>query len=226
MFRDILGESGVVTDQDDLVPHNTAWDKKFKGNSGLMLRPETSEQVSQCLKHCNDRMLAVVPQAGNTGLVGGSVPVHDEVILSTSRMNKILDFDESYGIISSEAGVILRNLQNHAEERGYEVPLDLGAKDSCQIGGNLANNAGGLKVIRQNSLHANTIGLKAVLPNGTILDNMTTLRKDNTGYDLKHLFIGSEGTLGLITECAILCPPHATKKNLALVSLNSFEAVL
>ena len=150
------------------------------------------------------------------------MPVHDEVILNTSRMDKILDFDESYGIISSEAGVILRKLQDHAVERGYEVPLDIGARDSCQIGGNLANNAGGLKVIRQNSLHANTIGLKAVLPDGTILDNMTTLRKDNTGYDLKHLFIGSEGTLGVITECSILCPPNATKRHLAMVCLNSF----
>ena len=106
------------------------------------------------------------------------------------------------------------------------MPLDLGAKDSCQIGGNLANNAGGLKVIRHNSLHANAIGLKTVLPDGTILDNMTTLRKDNTGYDMKHLFIGSEGTLGVITECSILCPPHASKKHIAMVCLNSFPQVL
>lgn len=154
------------------------------------------------------------------------MPVHDEVILSTTKMNRILDFDESYGIISSEAGCVLRNLHNHAIDRGYEVPLDLGAKDSCQIGGNLANNAGGLKVIRHNSMHANTIGLKAVLPDGTILDNMTTLRKDNTGYDIKHLFIGSEGTLGVITECALLCPPYPTKKNIALVSCRSFDDVL
>ena len=96
-----------------------------------MLRPKTNEEVAACLKHCNERKLAVVPQAGNTSLVGGSVPVHDEVILSTSRMNRILDFDESYGIISSEAGCILRALHNYANERGYEVPLDLGAKDSC-----------------------------------------------------------------------------------------------
>ena len=141
-------------------------------------------------------------------------------------MNRILDFDESYGIISSEAGVILRTLHNHAIERGYEIPLDLGAKDSCQIGGNLANNAGGLKVIRHNSMHANTIGLKAVMADGTILDNMTTLRKDNTGYDFKHLFIGSEGTLGMITECALLCPPYPTKKHIAMVTCKTFDDVL
>ena len=148
--------------------------------------------------------------------------MHDEVIVSTSRMDTILDFDESYGIISAEAGVVLRTLQNHAIERGYEVPLEMGAERTCQIGGNLATNPGGLKTIRYNSLHANTIGLKAVLPDGTIMDNMTTLRKDNTGYDLKHLFIGSEGTLGVITECSILCPPNATKRHLAMVCLNSF----
>lgn len=106
------------------------------------------------------------------------------------------------------------------------MPIDLGAKDSCQIGGNLANNAGGVKLIRHNSLHANTIGLKSVLADGTILDNMTTLRKDNTGYDLKHLFIGSEGTLGIITECAMLCPPVPTNKNVAMLGVNSFEKVL
>ena len=196
------------------------------GKSGLLLRPHTNEQVSACLKHCNDRKLAVVPQAGNTNLVGGSVPVHDEVILSTSRMNRILNFDESYGIVTAEAGVILKTLQNYTKELGYEVPLDLGASGTCQIGGNLANNAGGLKVIRHNSMHANTIGLKMVLADGTILDNMTTLRKDNTGYDLKHLFIGSEGTLGMITECSLLCPPYPTKKHIAMVTLRTFEDVL
>lgn len=226
VFKDIVGAQGMVTDADDLEAHNYDWTKKFKGSSSLMLRPKTSEEVSQCLKHCHDRLLAVVPQAGNTNLVGGSVPVHDEVIINTSRMNQILGFDESYGIVSSEAGVILRNLHNYTRERGYEVPLDLGAKDSCQIGGNLANNAGGLKVIRHNSIHANTIGLKAVLPDGTILDNMTTLRKDNTGYDIKHLFIGSEGTLGMITECSMLCPPYPTKKNIAMVTVSTFDDVL
>ena len=121
----------MITDADDLAAHNTDWTKKFIGKSGLLLRPQTNEEMSQCLKHCNERKLAVVPQAGNTNLVGGAVPVHDEVIISTTRMNKILDFDESYGIISSEAGVVLRTLHNYTIERGYEIPLDLGAKDSC-----------------------------------------------------------------------------------------------
>jgi len=103
------------------------------------------------------------------------------------------------------------------------MPLDLGAKGSCMIGGNLATNAGGIHFIKFNSMHANCVGLKAVMANGQILDNMTTLRKDNTGYDLKHLFIGSEGTLGVITECAMLCPPMATSKNLAVLAVSSYE---
>lgn len=165
-----------------------------------------------------------MPQGGNTGLVGGSTPVHDEIILSTARMNKINEFNESYGILSAEAGCILSDCQDFVKQKGYCMPLDLGAKGSCMIGGNLSTNAGGIHFIKFNSMHANCIGLKAVMANGEILDNMTTLRKDNTGYDLKHLFIGSEGTLGIITECAILCPPLATARNLAVLSVNSFEA--
>ena len=143
-----------------------------------------------------------------------------------SNMNKILGFDESYGIITAESGVVLENMQNHLNEIGYTMPLDLGAKGSCQIGGNLSTNAGGIHFIRHNSLHANCIGLKAVLPSGEILDNITTLRKDNTGYDLKHLFIGAEGTLGVITECAILCPPMPKSKQLAIIACETFDDVV
>ena len=126
-------------------------------------------------------------------------------------MNKILGFDKAYGILSAQAGCILQDLQSYSADRKFDFPIDLGAKGSCQIGGNLATNAGGINFIKHNSLHANCIGLKAVLPNGDILDNMTTLRKDNTGYDLKQLCIGSEGTLGVITECALLCPLRLTE---------------
>jgi len=117
-------------------------------------------------------------------------------------------------------------LQQYSAERKYDFPIDLGAKGSCMIGGNLATNAGGINFIKHNSLHANCIGLKAVLPNGDILDNMTTLRKDNTGYDIKQLFIGSEGTLGVITECALLCPPLVEHKNMILISCKTFDDVL
>ena len=222
-FEGMLDKSGVITDQDMISPHNRDWTNKFVGSSKLLLRPKTTEEVSSILKYCNDRKLAVVPQGGNTGLVGGSTPVHDEIILSTARMNNIMDFNESYGILSTQAGVILANCQQYTRDRGYVMPIDLGAKGSCMIGGNLATNAGGIHFIKFNSMHANCVGLKAVMANGQILDNMTTLRKDNTGYDLKHLFIGSEGTLGIITEAAILCPPMATSKNLAVLAVSSYE---
>ena len=141
-------------------------------------------------------------------------------------MNKVIDFDESYGILTCEAGCILQDLHSFLNEKGYLMPLDLGAKGSCQIGGNLATNAGGIHFIKYNSLHANCVGLEVVLPNGTVLDNITTLRKDNTGYDIKHLFIGAEGTLGAITKSAILCPTLPKFRHLCMVSCNSFDQVL
>ena len=225
-FERVIGNQNVVTDEATLEFQSTDWTKKYQGQGSVFLRPKTTEEVSAILQHCNERKLAVVPQGGRTGLVGGSVPVHDEVILSTQRMNSILGFDDSYGILSAEAGTILSDCQDFAKTRGYEVPLDLGAKGSCFIGGNLATNAGGIKFIRHNSLHANCIGLKSVLADGTILDNMTTLRKDNTGTDLKHLFIGSEGTLGVITECALLCPVLPKSRNVAVIACQNFESVL
>ena len=126
--------------------------------------------MSECLKYCNERQIAVVPQGGNTGLVGGSVPLHDEVVISTKKMNRIFDLDAAQGILRTEAGVILETLQNYAKDRGYMMPLDLGAKGSCQIGGNLACNAGGIKFIKQGSMHANCVGMKVVLADGTIID--------------------------------------------------------
>lgn len=189
------------------------------------MTPQTTEEVAAVLKYCNDNKIAIVPQGGNTGLVGGSQPIFDEVILSMNKMDKIIGFDESYGIVTTESGVVLENLQNYLKDIGYCMPLDLGAKGSCQIGGNLSTNAGGIHFIRHNSLHANCIGLKAVLASGEILDNITTLRKDNTGYDLKHLFIGAEGTLGVITECAILCPPEPKSRQLAIVACETFDDV-
>ena len=143
-----------------------------------------------------------------------------------SNMNKILSFDESYGIVTAQSGAILGDMHDYLAEIGYTMPLDLGAKGSCQIGGNLSTNAGGIHFIRHNSLHANCIGLKVVLPTGEILDNITTLRKDNTGYDLKHLFIGAEGTLGVITATAILCPPLPKSKQLCIVGCETFEDVV
>nr|XP_043631871.1 D-2-hydroxyglutarate dehydrogenase, mitochondrial isoform X2 [Erigeron canadensis] len=182
----------------------------------------TKDQLSQILKYCNSRCLAVVPQGGNTGLVGGSVPVFDEVIINTRRMNSIISFDETSGVLVCEAGCILENLISFLDKKGFIMPLDLGAKGSCQIGGNVSTNAGGLRLVRYGSLHGTVLGLEAVLANGDVIDMLGTLRKDNTGYDLKHLFIGSEGSLGIITKISILTPPKLSSVNIAFLACQDY----
>ena len=224
-FKTILSPKQMLTDAEDLVAFNQDWMKKYTGQSQLVLKPKTTEQISQILKYCNDRKLAVVPQGGNTGLVGGSVPVFDEIVISTASMNQIRSFDESSGILKVDAGVILETADNYLAERGYIFPLDLGAKGSCFIGGNVATNAGGLRLLRYGSLHGSVLGLEVVLADGTIYNSMHSLRKDNTGYDLKQLFIGSEGSLGIITGVSVLCPARPKAVNIAFLGLENYEQV-
>ncbi|ETI34678.1 hypothetical protein F443_18861 [Phytophthora nicotianae P1569] len=194
-FQQLLKPESVLTDADDTETYTVDWLKKYKAQSNhqMVLKPKTTEQVSAILKYCNERNLPVVPQGGNTGLVGGSVPVYDEIVLSTSSMNSVISFDEVSGILVCEAGCILENLDNYVAKHGYMMPLDLGAKGTCQIGGNVATNAGGLRLLRYGSLH------------GT-------------------LFIGSEGTLGVVTKVSILTPPRSSSKNVALLACEDFEA--
>ncbi|XP_017726181.1 PREDICTED: D-2-hydroxyglutarate dehydrogenase, mitochondrial isoform X2 [Rhinopithecus bieti] len=217
---------GVVTDPEALQAPNVDWMRTLRGSSKVLLRPRTSEEVSHILRHCHERNLAVNPQGGNTGMVGGSVPVFDEIILSTARMNQILSFHSVSGILVCQAGCVLEELSRYVEERDFIMPLDLGAKGSCHIGGNVATNAGGLRFLRYGSLRGTVLGLEVVLANGTILDCLTSLRKDNTGYDLKQLFIGSEGTLGVITAVSILCPPKPRAVNVAFLGCPGFAEVL
>eukprot|EP00736_Rhodelphis_marinus_P013960 Rmarinus@m.18131 len=224
-FRSVLGDAAVVTGKDDLEIYNTDWTGDYRGQTTLAVRPESASQVSKILSYCNERRLAVVPQGGNTGLVGGSVPVFDEIVVSLNRMNNIRAFDEISGVLTCDAGCILENLDNFVGERGYMMPIDLGAKGSCQIGGNVATNAGGIRFVRYGSLHGTVLGIEAVLPDGTVLDNLSTLRKDNTGYDLKQLFIGSEGSLGIITGLNILCPTRPRAVQAAFLACETFDDV-
>ncbi|KAI3747728.1 hypothetical protein L6452_10339 [Arctium lappa] len=221
-FEKILGVKNVIQDDEELQPANTDWMHKYKGSSKLMLQPENTEELSQILKYCNSRSLAVVPQGGNTGLVGGSVPVFDEVIINTRRMNSIISFDKVSGVLVCEAGCILENLISFLDKQGFIMPLDLGAKGSCQIGGNVSTNAGGLRLVRYGSLHGTVLGLEVVLANGDVMDMLGTLRKDNTGYDLKHLFIGSEGSLGIITKVSILTPPKLSSVHIAFLACQDY----
>ncbi|EUC46209.1 hypothetical protein COCMIDRAFT_93512 [Bipolaris oryzae ATCC 44560] len=230
-FKTLLGSESAVIDgvskdaSQDIEPFNSDWMRKFRGHTKLVLKPSSTEEVSKILKYCNDNMLAVVPQGGNTGLVGGSVPVFDEIVINMQKMNQIRSFDEVSGILVADAGVILENADNFLAEKNHIFPLDLGAKGSCYIGGNVATNAGGLRLLRYGSFHGNVLGLEAVLPDGTIVDDLSTLRKNNTGYDLKQLFIGGEGTIGIITKVSIICPRRSPAVNVAYFGLESYEKV-
>ena len=199
--------------------------RKYKGQTKLVVKPGSAEEVSQVLEYCNDHILAVVPQGGNSGLVGGSVPVYDEIVINMSRMNQIRSFDETSGTIVVDAGCVLEVVDQYLAERNHIFPLDLGAKGSCQIGGNVATNAGGLRLLRYGSLHGNVLGIEAVLPDGTIMHDLSKLRKNNTGYDLKQLFIGGEGTIGIITGISVICPQRSKAGNVAFFGLESFEKV-
>ncbi|OHE92335.1 FAD linked oxidase domain-containing protein [Colletotrichum orchidophilum] len=227
-FKDLLGASGVIDGvtadaADDIAAFNEDWLRKYRGESRLVVKPTSTEEVSKILAYCNEHKLAVVPQGGNTGLVGGSVPVFDEIVINMSRMNKIHSFDDGSGTLVVDAGVILEVADSYLAERGYIFPLDLGAKGSCHVGGNVATNAGGLRLLRYGSLHGNVLGLEAVLPDGTVVDDLCTLRKNNTGYDLKQLFIGGEGTIGIITKVSIICPQRSKAVNVAFFGLESYE---
>ncbi|EFJ37439.1 hypothetical protein SELMODRAFT_76083 [Selaginella moellendorffii] len=224
-FSGIVGSKGLVVDKDELEVANTDWMRKFKGSAQLLLRPQSSNQVAEILKYSSSRRIAVVPQGGNTGLVGGSVPVFDEVIVNLGAMNSIISFDEVSGILICEAGCILETLDKFLADKGFMFPLDLGAKGSCQIGGNVSTNAGGLRLIRYGSLHGNILGLEVVLSDGTILDMLSSLRKDNTGYDLKQLFIaGAEGTLGVVTKVAVLTPQKLPSVNVGFLACTDYTS--
>ncbi|KAK8144653.1 hypothetical protein G3M48_005503 [Beauveria asiatica] len=228
-FRELLGGESAIIDgvskdaQDDILMFNEDWMHKYRGQARLVVKPKSTEQVSKILKYCNDNLLAVVPQGGNTGLVGGSVPVFDEVVISMARMNEIESFDQVSGSLVLGAGCVLEVADQYLAERGYIFPLDLGAKGSCHVGGNVATNAGGLRLLRYGSLHGSVLGMEAVLPDGTIMDDLCTLRKNNTGYDLKQLFIGAEGTIGIITKLCIQCPQRSPAVNVAFLGLESYE---
>lgn len=222
-FRSLT--KGVITDPDALEPYNRDWTHKYTGQSRLALQPASVGEVSAILRYCNAARLAVVPQGGNTGLVGGGVPLFDEIILSLSRLDTIHGFDEDSAVLTVAAGCILETADQYVRERGHVMPLDLGAKGSCQVGGNLATNAGGIRLIRYGSLPGNVLGVQAVLADGRVLDGMSANRKDNTGYSLKHLLVGSEGTLGVITAANILCPRAPAAVNSALLAVGEYALI-
>ncbi|MBN9590911.1 MAG: FAD-binding oxidoreductase [Alphaproteobacteria bacterium] len=202
-LKEIAGPHGFSEDPAEIAPHLEEWRSKYHGHTTLLLKPSHTEQVSKILALCNESNTAIVPQGGNTGLVGGQIPFHGEVLLSLARMNKIRAVDAHGMSLIAEAGVILADIQRAAEDAGRYFPLSLAAEGSCTIGGNLSTNAGGVNVLRYGNARELVLGLEVVLADGRVLDLLRALRKDNTGYDLKQLFIGAEGTLGIITAAAL-----------------------
>ncbi len=211
---------------DALDTFNIDFTHSYKGNSQTVLFPSSNEEVSEILNYCNLENIAVCPQSGNTGLVGGSNPIFDEVIIKMNRFNKIISFDKISNTLHCQSGVILNDLFTYLDKFKCIPSIDIASKGSCMIGGNISTNAGGIHFIKYGSMRKNVKGLKVVLPNGQIIDNMNPLPKNNTGYDLKQLFIGSEGTLGIITECLINCYRKATNKETYLFQFTSFDNII
>ncbi|WP_374625511.1 FAD-binding oxidoreductase [Pandoraea sp.] len=202
---DAVGADSVFTSPDDIAPWLADWRGMYRGNAQAVVRPRTTADVATILALCQGTATPVVPRGGNTGLCGGATPdaCAQNVVLSLDRMNAVRGLDTIANTLVAEAGCILEDLQRAARDANRLLPLSLAAEGSCQLGGNLATNAGGVNVVRYGMTRELVLGVEAVLPNGEILHALRTLRKDNTGYDLKQLLIGSEGTLGVITAAAL-----------------------
>jgi FAD/FMN-containing dehydrogenase len=213
-LKSASGPSGWLEAENDKAPYLKDERDLYHGAAPLVLRPATTEQVARIVRLCNDAGIGIVPQGGNTGYCGGSIPGSngDEVVLSLSRLNKVRNIDPLNCTITVEAGCVLAELQKVAEEAGRLFPLSLAAEGTCQIGGNLSTNAGGTAVLRHGNARDLVLGLEVVLPSGEVWDGLKSLRKDNTGYDLKQLFMGAEGTLVIITAavCKLYPLPRET----------------
>src|SRR5207253_2475239 len=225
-FRAIVGDKYAVTDAADIAPYVTEERDLFRGRSPLVLRPGSTAEVSAICKLANAHRIALVPQGGNTGLVGGQTPHNGEVVVSTRRMDRIRDVDTASNTMTCEAGVVLQVAQQRASEVDRLFPLSLGAEGSCTIGGNLSTNAGGTAALAYGVAREMALGLEVVLADGRVLNVLSKLKKDNTGYNLHNLFIGAEGTLGIITAATLKLFPKPRAIETAFVGLKSPEAAL
>jgi len=221
-LKAIVGAGGWKADPNELQPYLTEWRGLVSGATPIMVAPKSREEVSEVVRECAAAGVAIVPQGGNTGLCAGAVPDEsgEQVLLSLARMNRIRHVDASNFSMEVEAGCVLADIQHAASAVDRYFPLSLGAEGSCQIGGNLATNAGGVNVIRYGTARALVLGLEVVLSDGTVLDGLRSLRKDTAGYDLKQLFIGSEGTLGVITAATLRLFPDPGETATALLALD------
>ncbi len=225
---EIVGAAHVLTDPHDTAPYLTEWRNLYHGTTPAVVRPGSVDEISQILKWASANGHPIIPQGGNTGLVGAQVPDEsgNEIILSLNRLNNIRDIDAQGGTIVAEAGVILQDIQTAAADAGMLFPLSLGAQGTCRIGGNISTNAGGVGVLAYGNTRDLVLGLEVVLPTGEIWNGLKRLRKDNTGYDLKNLFIGAEGTLGIVTAAVLKLYPAPAGRAVAFAGLADPAAAL
>jgi D-lactate dehydrogenase (cytochrome) len=220
-FRAIVGDNHAITEKTDIAPYLTEERGLYHGRSPLVLRPGSTAEVSAICRLASEHRIALVPQGGNTGLVGGQTPHHGEVVVSTRRLDKIREVDAASNTMTCESGVVLQVAQQKASEVDRLFPLSLGAEGSCTIGGNLSTNAGGTAALAFGVAREMALGLEVVLADGRILNGLSKLKKDNTGYDLRNLFIGAEGTLGIITAATLRLFPKPRAVETAFVGLKS-----
>jgi FAD/FMN-containing dehydrogenase len=224
-LKAVVGPAGYIDQASDMIGYCKSWRDDWYGKTPLVLRPQSTDEVAQIVKICARHGIGIVPQGGNTGLTGAGQPRDDmtDVVLSTARMKAIRDIDTVNDTITVDAGVVLKEIQNAADAVDRLFPLSLGAEGSCQIGGNISTNAGGVQVLRYGNTRALVLGLEVVLPDGRIWNGLRGLRKDNTGYDMKQLFIGGEGTLGIITAAVLRLFPKPTASETAWIAVDSPE---
>jgi FAD/FMN-containing dehydrogenase len=225
-FAAIVGKAHALVDPEQQLPYLRELRAKYIGRSALVLRPGTTEEVSRIMALANELNLPVVPQAGNTGLVGGQIAQHGEIVVSVARLNKVRHVDPAGTSMTVEAGLTLQECQDVAEKAGRLFPLALPSQGSCRIGGNLGTNAGGVGVLAYGNTRQQVLGLEVVLADGRVWNGLRALKKDNTGYDLRDLFIGSEGTLGIITAAVLRLLPRPSEMATAMVALPSIDTAM
>ena len=219
-IRAIVGPKGVY-EGDDAAPFLSEWRSRWPGKAALIVAPASTEEVAAVVRYCSDNDIAITPQGGNTGLVGGQHPAGDEILLSLKRMRRIRAVEPLNNTMTLDAGVTLAEAQEVAKEAGRLFPLSIGSEGSCQIGGVISTNAGGVNVLRYGNARDLVLGIEAVTPSGEIWNGLKRLRKDNTGYDLKQLFIGGEGTLGIVTGAVLKLFPLPAEKVTAMAGAES-----
>jgi len=225
-FAAIVGPGNALTDPADIAPYLVEERRMFAGRSPLVLRPGSTAEVAAVLALANDTGTPIVPQGGNTGLVGGQIAQHGEIVLSLKRLDRIREIDPTSNTLTCEAGVVLAAAHDAAADAGRRLPLSLGAEGSCTIGGNLSTNAGGTAALAYGVARDLVLGLEVVLADGRVLHGLRKLKKDNTGYDLRHLFIGAEGTLGVITAAVLKLVPRPQAVETAFIGVPSPRAAL